>query len=176
VDAPPGFPVTRDRRGPGETSPADDVSDHAAHIRRAIELARRARERGDPPFGAVLVVDPPMILEAESTVVSRGDPTRHAELDLVRLAWRRLPAEAIRGSTLYASTEPCLMCSGAIYWSGIRRVVFSFPALELGALAGDPFCAPCRPLFERGAEPTEVVGPVLLDRGRAVHAGYWPAR
>lgn len=149
------------------------MSEHARYIRRAIELARQARGRGNHPFGAVLVVDSQIALEAENTVVAQNDPTRHAEMNLVRLAWQELPSEAIARSTLYTSTEPCPMCVGAIFWSGIRRVVFSFPALDLGALAGDRFCGPCKPLFDRADQKTEVIGPVLADEGREVHLGFW---
>jgi len=149
------------------------MTDDAKHIRRAIDLARRARERGNHPFGAVLVVDDAIVLEAENTVVTENDPTHHAELNLVQDAWRRLPAETIRRSTLYTSTEPCPMCTGAIFWSGIRRVVFSLPALELGAMAGDKFCRPCGELFDRAGVKTEVSGPILADEGRQVHVGFW---
>lgn len=149
------------------------MSEDARYIRRAIELARQARARGNHPFGALLVADGQIALEAENTVVSQNDPTRHAEMNLVQAAWRKLPPELIRRSTLYTSTEPCPMCTGAIFWSGIRRLVFSVPALDLGEMSGDRFCGPCGALFDRADERTEVVGPVLADEGRQVHLGFW---
>lgn len=158
-----------------ETGLAGTSSD-TAYVRRAIELARQARGRGDHPFGALLVAAGRIVAEAENTVVTGKDPTQHAEMNLVQAAWRQLPAEAIRSATLYTSTEPCPMCTGAIFWSGIRRMVFSFPALELGAMTGDQFCGPCSALFERADEKTEVVGPLLQDEGREVHLGFWVAR
>ena len=149
------------------------MRDDTRHIRRAIFLARQARDHGNHPFGALLVADAHVVLEAENTVVTEKDPTRHAEMNLVQAAWRTLPEDVIGRSTLYTSTEPCPMCTGAIFWSGIRRVVFSFPALDLGAMAGDRFCGPCRPLFDRAEQKTEVVGPVAADEGREVHVGFW---
>ncbi|HKZ32507.1 MAG TPA: nucleoside deaminase [Vicinamibacteria bacterium] len=149
------------------------MSEDARHIRRAIELAREARKRGNHPFGALLVVDGQIVLEAENTVVTQKNPTHHAEMNLVQLAWRELRAEVIGRSTLYTSTEPCPMCTGAIFWSGIRRVVFSLSALELGKMAGDRFCGPCAALFDRAHEKTEVAGPILADEGRQVHEGFW---
>jgi tRNA(Arg) A34 adenosine deaminase TadA len=149
------------------------MTEDAKYIRRAIDLARQARERGNHPFGALLVADERIVLEAENTVVSQNNPTHHAELNLVQAAWQTLPSELITRSTLYTSTEPCPMCTGAIFWSGIRRVVFSFPALDLGAMADDKFCGPCRQLFERAEQKTEVVGPILADEGRQVHLGFW---
>ena len=149
------------------------MTDDAKYIRRALDLARLARERGNHPFGALLVADDTIVLEAENTVVSQNNPTHHAELNLVQDAWRQLPAETIRRSTLYTSTEPCPMCTGAIFWSGIRRVVFSLPAVDLGAMADDKFCGPCNVLFDRADEKTEVSGPILAEEGRQVHLGFW---
>ena len=149
------------------------MTDDTAFVRRAIELAQKARKRGDHPFGALLVDEGRIVLEAENTVVSQANPTHHAELNLVQAAWRTLAAELIERSTLYTSAEPCPMCTGAIFWSGIRRVVFSVPARDLGAMAGDTFCGPCTQLFERAEEKTEVVGPLLPDEGRQVHLGFW---
>lgn len=142
-------------------------------IKYAISLAQKARERGDHPFGALLVCDNQIMLEAENTVVSQNNPTNHAELKLVRKAWESLSEELIHKSTLYTSTEPCPMCSGAIFWSGIRRVVFSFSAADLGILANDKFCLPCRVLFDRAEQKTEVIGPILPEEGRKVHLDFW---
>lgn len=147
--------------------------EHATYVRRAIQLARQARDKGNHPFGALLVADLNVVLEAENTVSTEHSPVRHAELNLVQLAWQRLSSEVIGRSTLYTSTEPCPMCTGAIFWSGIRRVVFAFPAADLGALTGDKFCGPCSPLFDRAEEKTEVIGPLLAEEGREVHLGYW---
>jgi tRNA(Arg) A34 adenosine deaminase TadA len=149
------------------------MGDDETYIRRAIDLARLARERGNHPFGAVVVADGQIVLEAENSVVTDNNPTHHAEMNLVELAWKTLRIEVIRRTTLYTSTEPCPMCTGAIFWSGIRRVVYSFPADELGQLANDKFCGPCRQLFDRAEQTTDVVGPVLPELGREVHLGFW---
>ena len=149
------------------------MSQIEVYIRRTIELAQQARERGNHPFGALLVADARVVMEAENTVVSENSPIHHAEMNLVEGAWRELPPEVIRRSTLYTSTEPCPMCTGAIFWSGIRRVVFCLPALDLGEMANDRFCGPCELLFNRADQKTEIIGPVLADEGRRVHLGFW---
>ena len=149
------------------------MSEYGKHIRRTIQLARQARDNGNHPFGALLVIGSEVALEAQNTVVTGRSPVQHVELNLVQLAWQELPSDVIRRSTLYTSTEPCPMCTGAIFWSGIRRVVYSFPAIDLGALAGDKFCGPCRTLFDRAEQRTEVIGPVLAEEGREVHLGFW---
>ncbi len=143
------------------------------YIRRAIDLARQARDRGNNPFGALLVAQGEIILEAENTVLSKNNPIHHAEMNLVQLAWHKLPAEVIQSAALFSSTEPCPMCTGAIYWSGIRRVVFSFSALEFGKLVNDRFCVPCTTLFDKADKKTEVIGPILAELGREVHEGFW---
>src|SRR5687768_14770951 len=94
-------------------------------LRAAIIVARQAMTAGNAPFGAVLVAaDGRLLLEAGNTVLTSGDATGHAELNLIREATQRLDPATLAGATLYASTEPCPMCAGAVFWSGIGRVVF----------------------------------------------------
>ena len=85
---------------------------------------------------ALLVRDGEIVMEAENTVESEVDITGHAELNLVRRAVHELGEEVVKACTLYTSTEPCAMCSGAIYWSGISRVVYACSAKRLGEIAG----------------------------------------
>ena len=144
--------------------------------RRAIELARQARVAGDHPFGALLVLDGRVVLTARNTVRTDGDPTAHAETNLVAAAIRQLSAEHIRRSVLYTSCEPCAMCVGKMYWAGIRSVVYGLSSEELAVLAGADFLVPCRELFQRATETVVVVGPMLADEALAVHAGFWSAR
>src|SRR5262245_53578283 len=150
------------------------VAEHDGLIRDAIALARSAREKGDHPFGALLVVGGRVVLRAENSVVSDRDPTRHAELNLIQLAWSRLTDAEIGAGSLYCSTEPCPMCTGAIYYSKIPRVVYSVSQSALSTLTRGSFSVPSTDLFARGHHETEVVGPILPDVGLRVHEGYWP--
>lgn len=94
-------------------------------MRESIKLARNAREKGNHPFGALLAdPDGKILITAENTVETDHDITAHAETNLVRNAARQYPQDFLAECTLYASTEPCPMCAGAIYWANIRRVVF----------------------------------------------------
>ena len=146
---------------------------HERFIRRSIELARLARVAGNHPFGALLVVDGSVVVEAQNTVHTDRDPTAHAETNLVSRAIRELSPGQIRRSVLYTSCEPCAMCTGKMYWAGVRSIVYAFSAEELATLAGGSFLVPCRELFARAAEPVTVIGPLLLDEARAVHVGFW---
>jgi tRNA(Arg) A34 adenosine deaminase TadA len=149
------------------------------HLRRAIEIAASARGHGNHPFGALLVDGGGrVVLEAENTVVTGRDVTAHAELNLVRETSARLESEPLGACTLYASTEPCAMCAGAIFWSGIGRVVFALSSATLGSIVDDPTGAStlqlsCRKVFERGARAVDVRGPLIEDEARLVHDGFW---
>jgi tRNA(Arg) A34 adenosine deaminase TadA len=146
---------------------------HEQFTRQAIDVARQARQAGNQPFGSLLVIDGHVVLTAQNTVNTDRDPTAHAETNLISEAIRRFTPEQIRRSVLYTSCEPCAMCTGKIYWAGIRSVVYGLPSEELGALAGRTFLVPCRDLFGRAADNVAVTGPLLVDDARDVHVGYW---
>ncbi|WP_348786459.1 nucleoside deaminase [Leifsonia sp. NPDC080035] len=155
------------------------TSAHEEHLRRAIQLAADARAHGNHPFGAVLVgPDGRVVLEAENTVTSGNDVTNHAETNLVRMASRSIPADELRQHTLVTSCEPCAMCAGAIYWSGIGAVVYGLPESGLRAVAGDhpdtPTLAhPCRLVFADGNREVTVIGPLLEEEAAVPHEGFW---
>ena len=87
--------------------------DFEAPIQRAIDLVNEARSVGDHPFGAVLALANGRVIEAINTVISAADCTCHAEMNAIKSALRA--GWDLAGATLYASTEPCAMCSGASY-------------------------------------------------------------
>lgn len=142
-------------------------------MQAAIDLARQARHAGNHPFGALLELNGRVLLTAQNTVNAEHDVTRHAELNLVSLASQQLDADTLAAVTLYTSTEPCAMCAGAIYWAGIRRIVFGCSGVQLGQIAGGEFVVPSQEVFAYGKTPIIVVGPVLTEQAAKVHAGFW---
>jgi len=115
-----------------EASRARELQD-ATFMTRALELAELAVSRGQTPFGAV-VVDPAgqVVGEGHNTVRADLDPTAHGEVVAIRAAWRRLGAwQRLRGTTLYTTCEPCLLCSFVIAQIDIRRVVFAARATDV---------------------------------------------
>jgi tRNA(Arg) A34 adenosine deaminase TadA len=142
-------------------------------LRKVIAIAREARRLGNHPFGALLAVEGKELLVAPNTVITERDVTRHAELNLVARASRQLTPEILAQSTMYCSTEPCAMCAGAIYWAGIRKVVYALSSASLARLTGGSLLIPCREIFARGASPTEVTGPLLEAEAAVVHEGFW---
>jgi tRNA(Arg) A34 adenosine deaminase TadA len=152
--------------------------DDLRYLLASIDVAAQARAKGNHPFGALLVTEDGMVFEGENTVVTSKDPTGHAETNLVRIVGRELSAAQLAGSTMYASTEPCAMCAGATYWSGIGRLVFALAGTDLAAIVptdsvDQTIKMPSREVLERGHRPVEVVGPVALQEARDVHAGFW---
>ena len=139
------------------------------HLRRAIELARMARQRGNHPFGALIVAaDGSIVAEAGNTVTTDG-PTGHAELNAIRAVPGA--AASLAAATLYASTEPCAMCAGATYWAGVGRVVYALGEDALRAMTGGrPGQPDPRPAQPRGLRP----GPAPDDRGGSGAGGRGP--
>lgn len=152
----------------------DDVG-----VRAAVAVAIRARAHGNLPFGAVLTNRAgEVLLEAENTVVTEGDPTAHAELNLVREASRAVPSEDIDGCSIYVSASPCPMCTGAVYWSGVSRLVYGLDEETLLSVTGGPdrspaLIMPCRDILGRASRQIEVVGPLLAEEALEPHRGFW---
>jgi tRNA(Arg) A34 adenosine deaminase TadA len=149
------------------------LNTHEQFARQAIALAKQARGAGNHPFGALLVLDGEVVLTAMNSVTTDGDPTGHAETNLVTGALRQLSPAQIERAVLYTSCEPCAMCVGKMYWAGVRSLVYALSAEELATLAGPDFLVPCRDLFARATEAVTVIGPMLVAEARAVHVGFW---
>ena len=145
-------------------------------VGRTLAIARSAVARGNHPFGALLALGRDVLAEQENEVVTTKDATRHAETALVAAVTATLAPEVLRTATLYTSTEPCVMCCGAIHWSGIGGVVYGVTASQMSAVAsGDYRPIPCREIFERLGSPVSVRGPVSEAEGLAIHRDFWPA-
>jgi tRNA(Arg) A34 adenosine deaminase TadA len=142
-------------------------------IKRCYELAEQAVSLGNHPFAALLMVNGEVVLETLNTVITDSDVTGHAELNLIRDASKRFGAEVFAKATLYASTEPCAMCSGAIYWAGVTRLVFGVSGADLAQIAGESFVWSSSELYTRSNRSIEVVGPVLATTGRKTHQSFW---
>jgi tRNA(Arg) A34 adenosine deaminase TadA len=156
------------------TSPADrDL------LLQAVAIAAQSRANGNHPFGALLAdAQGQVLLTAENTVVTNSDATGHAETNLVRLASARYSVAELGAMVLYTSTEPCAMCSGAIFISGIGGVTYALAETTLYEFTGDDESnltleLPCRRVFAAGRRQITVKGPFELAEARAVHAGFW---
>ncbi|HDH03318.1 MAG TPA: nucleoside deaminase [Actinobacteria bacterium] len=148
------------------------------HLRRAISVSVSARANGNHPFGAVLAdATGQVVAEAENTVETGRDVTGHAETNLVRIASAQWTPELLASHTLYTSCEPCTMCTGAIFWSGITRIVF---ALSVEGLMQFFDTRPDAPLHQMASsrlltpeDGIEVLGPALESEAAKAHKGFW---
>ena len=102
-----------------------------AFMARAYAMRDEAERAGDQSFGAVIVQDGRIVGQAPSRVVTRGDPTAHAEMEAIRDAAARLTRRDLGGSVIYSSSRPCAMCEAAAYWAGITRMIHG-PSLTDG--------------------------------------------
>lgn len=134
-------------------------------LRQAISLAKQARQTGERPFGAVLVFSGKVVAQAQDQCHALNDPTAHAELRLISSYCQSSGHFDLTGATIYTCAEPCVMCSGAIKWAGISRVVFSVSQAHLQVISGGRNKPTCDELVNTGGRQIEVIGPLLVDEG-----------
>ena len=150
---------------------------HEYYLRRCIEISQNARNNGNTPFGAILVDEyGKILLEQENIEITGKICTGHAETTLAERASHLYSKEFLWRCTLYTTAEPCAMCTGAIYWANIGRVVFAMTERRLLELTGNneqnpTFDLPCRKIFAAGQKKIEVIGPVsvLEEEAAAIH-------
>jgi tRNA(adenine34) deaminase len=103
----------------------------SADDERCMRMALDEARRGDFPFGAVIVRDRQVVARGRNLGRTNGDPTAHGEMVAIRRGLADHGRDAIKGSTLYTSGEPCAMCMGAIVWCHIGRLVFAASVQQL---------------------------------------------
>ena len=147
---------------------------HEEHVREAIELARSAAERGDDPYGSVLVraVDDEVVMTERNAVNTENDVRRHPELSLAHRAGREFSPDQRRGLVMYTSTEPCPMCAGGIAHVGLGAVVHSTSAERGAELYGSDDYLPSSEVYERLGSDVVAAGPVLPEAGDEVHRTF----
>ncbi len=112
-------------------------------MRRAIELSAQALDTpGTRPFAAVVVKDGRIVGEGLNRVAQSYDPTAHGEVEAIRDACRNLKTTDLSGADLYASSEPCAVCVGAMLISGIGRMYYGASLEQSGRAAPRPKLLP----------------------------------
>ena len=112
---------------------------------RALDLAVQAESIGEVPVGAVLILDGQIIGEGHNQPISLHDPTAHAEILALRDGARRIENYRLANTSLYSTLEPCVMCSGALYWSKIGKVVWGAADEKNGYSRVKPIVSPFHP-------------------------------
>lgn len=147
------------------------------HLRRCVELATKALELGDEPFGSVLVSADGEVLFEDHNHVASGDHTRHPEFEIARWAAANMNPVARAEATVYTSGEHCPMCAAAHGWVGLGRIVYVSSSEQLKAwLAELGVSEPAvRPLPIRDVVPNAVTeGPVpgLDEKVHGLHRRF----
>lgn len=94
------------------------------YMQQALKQAQKAFDAGEVPVGAVIVMNNSIIARAHNQVELLNDSTAHAEILALTTAFNFLGSKYLPTATLYVTLEPCLMCSGALYWSKIGKIVY----------------------------------------------------
>lgn len=154
---------------------------HLYYLNRTVELSKMSRENGNTPFGALLVdKDGNIVVEHENIEITESICTGHAETMVMVEASKKFSKDFLWDCTLYSTAEPCAMCSGAIYWGNVGRVVYGITEKRLLELTGDneqnpTFDLPCRDVFSKGQKDITVIGPFPEIEADVVevHRGFW---
>ncbi len=151
------------------------------HLRRCVELAKTALEKGDEPFGSVLVSADGEVLFEDHNHVACGDDTRHPEFAIARWAAAHMTREERRKATVYTSGEHCPMCAAAHGWVGLGRIVYASSSVQLAQWMNEMGLSPSRvrnlPIQEV-IRDTVVDGPVpeLAEQVRELHRQFHEKR
>lgn len=165
-------------------TPDNHHQDHE-FIRTSYEIALTSAKAGFEPFGALLVKEGKVEATSIDKCIQYADPTAHAELILISEYCRKKGLVSLEEYTLYCNVEPCVMCSGAIHWAKISRVVFGVRQSALQRISTGKEKPSCESLINIGNRKTEVSGPVLEEEGLKIlrafpfqskkekHKAYW---
>ena len=138
---------------------------HSVFMRQAIDLSINKMLAGDGgPFGTVIVKDGEIISRGWNQVSSLNDPTAHAEMTAIRAACQHVGHFELTGCVLYTSCEPCPMCMGGVYWSGITTLYY---AIMKAATLTSPIWRKAPPWPEKADRKLTAV---QLMREEALHA------
>jgi tRNA(Arg) A34 adenosine deaminase TadA len=103
-------------------------------MREALTEAEAAREDGEVPVGAIIVLDGKVIARGRNAMIGANDPTAHAEIVALRRAASAIGNYRLNGATLYSTIEPCAMCAGALVHARVERLVFGAKDPKAGAV------------------------------------------
>ena len=142
-------------------------------IQRAIELSKSAVLNGNEPFGAVLVKDNKIVFENENQIYTRNDPTFHAEFGLIRRFIEETGIKDLSEYTLYSSCEPCFMCSGAMVWTNLGKLVYAASDIDLCNILGVDGSECAKTVFTSMGAKTEVVSGVMRTEAIEILKDYF---
>ena len=142
-------------------------------MQRAIDLSISAVEHGNEPFGAVLVKDNQVVYTSENRIYTKHDPTFHGEAGLIRQFCAETGITDLSQYTMYSSCEPCFMCSGAMVWVKLGRLVYATSNDDLEQILGNKGCNCSKMVFEHSFWKPQVTAGVLREESLLVLKDYF---
>lgn len=106
-------------------------------MQKALELAQQAKEEGEVPVGAIVVIGEKIIGKGYNQVEKLGDATAHAEMIAITAAADYLNSKYLKNCRLYVTIEPCVMCGGALKWSQISKIIYGAKEENFGFFSGE---------------------------------------
>ena len=143
------------------------------YMRKAIELSVAAVDHGNEPCGAVLVKDGDIVYTNENQIYTMHDPSFHGEAGLIRRFCAETGITDLREYTMYSSCEPCFMCSGAMVWTKLGRLVYGASNIDLENILGNEGCNCSRIVFDNSFWKPEVTKGVLREESLEVLKSYF---
>ena len=135
-------------------------------MRKALEEAEIALDRGEVPVGAIIVANNQIVAKAHNLTETLNDVTAHAEMQAITSASDSIGGKYLKDCTLYVTMEPCQMCAGALYWAQIKRIVFGASDIKRG------YCAMGTQLHPK----TEVTSGVLEVECSSIVTNFFKSR
>lgn len=142
-------------------------------MKQAIELSKSAVLHGNEPFGAVLVKNGEVVFSNENQIYTKNDPTFHGETGLIREFVAKTGIIDLREYTLYSNCEPCFMCSGAMVWIKLGRLVYGASNTDLERILGNDGCDCSDMVFENSFWKPKVTSGVLREECLSVLKEYF---
>lgn len=110
----------------------ENIFSHEYFMKKALQEAEMAFERGEIPVGAIVVIENRVIAKSHNLTELLNDVTAHAEMQAITASANFLGGKYLTNCTLYVTLEPCQMCAGALYWSQISKVVYGASDVKRG--------------------------------------------
>lgn len=142
-------------------------------VQMAIDLSASAVKHGNEPFGAVLVKDGHVVYTNENQIYTMHDPSFHAEAGLIRRFCKETGITDLHEYTLYSSCEPCFMCSGAMVWAKLGRLVYAASNTDLERILGNEGCSCSQIVFDHSFWKPQATAGILRDESLTILADYF---
>ena len=138
-------------------------------MRLAIEEATLSKQNGNKGYGAIVVLGHEILGKAHDTTVTDQDPSRHAEVNAIRMAVQAQGDSDLSGAILFSTCEPCPMCSSLTVWVNLTTIVYGVSIEETANLGRSRIRVSAKEIIKRSPVMIEVIGDVLRDECQSLY-------